>query len=205
MYHSVKRLRIAHANASPSSVHAPSARRRGFLLQETAPIGLEVIVTGHPAGGPSHLEPLDSPRMADFVANLDRINALAENSPGFVWRLQTEEGDATAMRPMGDTTLVNMSIWRDAESLNKYVYQSAHVEIMRRRKEWFERMREAYVVLWWVRKGLRPSISEAIAKLEFLRAHGPTAEAFTFRHAFASPDAPQSRPPVALGDECPAT
>jgi hypothetical protein len=150
-------------------------------------------------------EPLDSPRMADFVANLDRINALAEKSPGFVWRLQTEEGDATAMRPMGDTTLVNMSIWRDAESLNRYVYQSAHVEIMRRRKEWFERMREAYVVLWWVRKGLRPSISEAIAKLEFLRAHGPTAEAFTFRHAFAPPDAPPSRSPFAFGDECPAT
>jgi len=150
-------------------------------------------------------EPLDSPRMADFVANLDRINALADNSPGFRWRLQTEEGDATAMRPMGDATLVNMSVWRDAESLNKYVYQSAHVEIMRRRKEWFERTREAYVVLWWVRKGLRPSISEAIAKLEFLRAHGPTAEAFTFRHAFAPPDAPQSRPPFAFGDECPAT
>jgi hypothetical protein len=150
-------------------------------------------------------EPLESPRMADFVANLDRVNALAEGSAGFVWRLQTEEGDATAMRPMGESTLVNMSVWRDAESLNKYVYQSAHVEIMRRRKEWFERMREAYVVLWWVRRGHRPSISEAIAKLELLRAQGPTVEAFTFRHAFTPPDAPQSRSPFAFGDECPAT
>jgi len=149
-------------------------------------------------------EPLDSPSMADFGANLDRINALADNSPGFRWRLQTEEGDATAMRPMGDATLVNMSVWRDAESLNKYVYQSAHVEIMRRRKEWFERMREAYIVLWWVRKGHRPSISEAIAKLQLLRAQGPTAEAFTFRHAFAPPDALQSSSPFAFGDECPA-
>jgi len=150
-------------------------------------------------------EPIESPGMADFVANLDRINALAESSPGFVWRLQTEDGNATAVRPMGDDTLVNMSVWRDVESLNKYVYQSAHVEIMRRRKEWFERMRESYVVLWWVRKGHRPSIREAIAKLELLRAQGPTAEAFTFRHAFGPPDVAQPQSPFAFGDECPAT
>lgn len=134
-------------------------------------------------------EPLESPSMADFVANLDRINALAESSPGFVWRLQTEDGDATAMRPMGEDTLVNVSVWRDVESLNNYVYQSAHVEIMRRRRDWFERMREAYVVLWWVRKGHRPTEQEAIEKLELLRAKGPTEEAFTFRHAFPPPDA----------------
>jgi hypothetical protein len=150
-------------------------------------------------------EPLESPRMADFVANLDRINALAENSPGFVWRLQTEEGDATAVRPLGDDTLVNLSIWRDVESLNRYVYGSAHVEIMRRRREWFERMREAYVVLWWVPKGHRPGVSEAIAKLELLRAQGPTQDAFTFRHAFPSPDAVSSNSPLEFGDECPAT
>lgn len=101
-------------------------------------------------------EPLDSPRMADFVANLERINALAESSPGFVWRLQTEEGDATGLRPLGDSTIVNMSVWRDVASLNHYVYKTAHVEIMRRRKEWFERMREASMVLWWVPQGHRP-------------------------------------------------
>src|SRR5215831_16294675 len=132
-------------------------------------------------------EPLDSPRMADFVANLDRINALAESSPGFVWRLQTEEGNATALRPLGEATLVNVSVWRDVESLNRYVYRSAHVEVMRRRKEWFERMREAYVVLWWVPRGHRPNVSEAIAKLELLRAKGPTKDAFTFRRAFLAP------------------
>lgn len=134
-------------------------------------------------------EPLESPSMADFVASLDRINALAEAAPGFVWRLQTEEGDATAMRPMGEDTLVNMSVWRDIESLNQYVYGTAHVDIMRRRKEWFERMRDASVVLWWVRQGHRPTVPEAIAKLELLRTQGPTAEAFTFRHAFLAPDA----------------
>lgn len=150
-------------------------------------------------------EPLESPTMVDFVANLDRINALAEGSPGFVWRLQTGEGNATALRPLGADTLVNVSVWRDVESLNKYVYQSAHVEIMRRRKEWFERTREAYVVLWWVPRRHRPTVSEAISKLELLRAQGPTREAFTFRHAFPPPDAEQQSAPFGFGDECPAT
>jgi hypothetical protein len=149
-------------------------------------------------------EPLESPAMADFVANLDRINALAESSPGFVWRLQTDEGDATALRPLGEHTLVNVSVWKDTESLNQYVYRSAHVEIMRRRKEWFERMREAYVVLWWVPAGHRPTVAEAIAKLELLRAKGPTEAAFTFRHAFPPPDAAPRSKPFELGDECPA-
>lgn len=151
------------------------------------------------------LEPLDSPRLADFVANLDRINALAEQSPGFVWRLQTEEGDATALRPLGDDTIVNMSVWRDVASLNDYVYRTVHVEIMRRRKEWFERMKDAYVVLWWVRRGHRPTVDEAIAKLELLRRSGPTEAAFTFRHAFPPPDAPQVGTSFGLGNECPAT
>lgn len=149
-------------------------------------------------------QPLDSPGMADFVANLDRINALAEQSPGFRWRLKTEDGDATALRPLGDATLVNMSVWRDVESLNDYVYKSAHVEIMRRRKEWFERMREAFTVLWWVRAGERPDVSQAVAKLELLRTRGPTADAFTFRHAFPAPDAARNAPASTFLDECPA-
>ncbi len=150
-------------------------------------------------------EPLDSPGMADFVANLDRINALAEESPGFVWRLQTEEGDATTLRPLGEDTLVNMSVWRDVESLNTYVYQSGHAEIMRRRKEWFDKMREAFVVLWWVPKGHRPTIQEAIEKLETLRAKGPTEEAFTFRQAFPPPDTATPRTVFGFSDQCPAT
>ena len=150
-------------------------------------------------------EPLESPTMADFVANLERINALAERSPGYVWRLQTEEGDATALRPLGEDTLVNISVWRDVDSLNKYVYESAHVEIMRRRKEWFERTREAYVVLWWIPRGHRPDVSEAIARLDLLRSKGPTRDAFTFRHAFLAPDAARPNAPFEFGDECPAT
>jgi Domain of unknown function (DUF3291) len=150
--------------------------------------------------------PMDSPVMAHFAANLERINALADRSPGFVWRLQTEEGDAAGIRPFEqENMLLNMSVWRDIESLSAYVYDSAHVEVMRRRREWFERMPEAFLVLWWVAKGHRPSVAEAIAKLEMLRAKGPTAEAFTFRKAFPPPDAAQSGSPITFGGACPAT
>jgi hypothetical protein len=150
--------------------------------------------------------PMDSPVMADFAANLERINALAEATPGFVWRLQTAEGDATAIRPFDDENmLVNMSVWRDVAALNQYVYTSAHVELMRRRREWFERMNEAFLVLWWVPAGHRPSVDEALARLALLRSHGPTADAFTFRQAFPPPDATPARPPVTFDDECPAT
>ena len=148
---------------------------------------------------------MDSPVMAEFAANLDRINALAEQSPGFVWRLQTAAGNATALRPFEDeNTLLNMSVWRDLESLNAYVYRSAHVEIMRRRREWFERMDQPFLVLWWIARGHRPSIPEAIAKLELLRSKGPTAVAFNFRNAFPPPDAASTVMPPTFGDTCPA-
>jgi Domain of unknown function (DUF3291) len=150
--------------------------------------------------------PMDSPQMADFANNLERINAVADASPGFVWRLQTEAGDATAIRPFDDPNLlVNMSVWRDVASLNTYVYSSAHVEIMRRRREFFERMDAAFLVLWWVPRGHRPTVDEAMARLEMLRAQGPSAMAFTFRHAFPPPDAPAAQPRVSFDDTCPAT
>jgi hypothetical protein len=148
--------------------------------------------------------PLDSPLLADFVANLDRINSVADGSAGFVWRLQTTEGDATALRPLGDDKLVNMSVWKDVASLRNYVYRSAHVEVMRRRKEWFEHMSAPFVVLWWVPKGHRPSIEEAVSKLELLRSAGPSEEAFTFRQAYPAPDTREARAPFDIGDECPA-
>lgn len=149
--------------------------------------------------------PMDSPVMADFAANLERVNAVAERSPGFVWRLQTEAGDATAIRPFeNENMLVNMSVWRDVASLSHYVYSSAHVELMRRRREWFERMPEAFLVLWWVPQGHRPGVDEAIARLGLLRTQGPTAAAFTFRQAFPPPDADPAERPVAFEDACPA-
>ena len=149
--------------------------------------------------------PMDSPVMAEFAANLARINALADSAPGFVWRLQTDDGDATAIRPFeNESMLLNMSVWRDVESLQQFVYHSAHIEIMRRRREWFERMSEAYMVLWWIPRGHRPGVAEAIARLETLRRQGASAAAFTFRQPFAPPDAPQAAVP-GFSDECPAT
>ena len=132
-------------------------------------------------------EPLDSPGMAEFVANLDQINALADVAPGFVWRLESDDGDATEFRPLGDMTLVNLSVWKDLAALKDFVYQSGHVEIMRRRAQWFDRMREAYVVLWWIPQGHRPTTDEAIARLEYLRTNGPTEAAFNFGIVYAAP------------------
>ena len=125
--------------------------------------------------------PLESPQLKDFVDNLDRINALAEGSPGFVWRFQDYAGNATSARPFGEEYLVNLTVWTDIESLHRYVYRSAHAEIMARRKEWFQPMREAWTVLWWVPAGHRPGFTEAYEKLQQLRANGPTADAFTFK------------------------
>lgn len=132
-------------------------------------------------------EPIDSPAMADFVANLDCINALADRSPGFIWRPQEEEVAAAA----ADTPniLVNMSAWKDVAALQAYVYKSEHTEIMRRRKEWFRHVQEAYLVLWWVPAGHRPSVVEATERLDHLRRHGPTSYAFTFKNPYPPPDA----------------
>ena len=148
--------------------------------------------------------PLDSPELKDFVDNLDRINALAENSPGFVWRLKGEGNDATSLRPMGDDVIVNMSVWRDVESLKNYVYRSAHVEILKRKREWFTRMAESHMALWWVPQGHQPAVSEAAIKLRVLREKGPSPEAFTFASAFAAPDAPDASAPFSFRDTCPA-
>jgi hypothetical protein len=134
-------------------------------------------------------EPLDSPLLADFVAALDPINALADASPGFVWRLQTEEGDATSIRAFDDELMiVNMSVWESVEALWDFVYGGDHLAYMRRRREWFERI-EMHLVLWWVPQGHRPTVEEALQRLERLRLAGPGPEAFTFKHRFPAPTA----------------
>ena len=132
--------------------------------------------------------PIDSPILADFVANLDRINLLADASDGFRWRLETDEENDTSLRLFGDDVIVNMSIWRDLDALRHFVYNSAHTEIMRRRREWFAQAPQAYAVLWWVPSGHRPSLSEAANRLERLRQHGPSITAFTFGRFFRAPD-----------------
>jgi hypothetical protein len=154
----------------------------------------------------AHLRaPLESPLLADFVANLDRINAIAEASDGFRWRLMSDDGNAASLRPFGDDVIVNMSVWRDLEALRNYVYHSAHSEIMRRRREWFARVSQAYAVLWWVAAGHRPTISEAASRLESLRRHGSSPAAFTFGTAFAAPEAARPDEHITLTGDCPAS
>lgn len=132
------------------------------------------------------LAPVDSPLVAEFIAALDEVNALADAAPGFCWRFQTEDGNAIVERPFpdDDRMLVNLSTWESAEALGDYVYRSLHAGFLRRRREWFERLADAGTVLWWVPAGHRPTTAEAVERLEHLRRHGPTAYAFTFRQRF---------------------
>jgi hypothetical protein len=135
--------------------------------------------------------PLDGPGLADFVALLEPVNALADRTPGFVWRLVGEgEGDATSIRPYGDDVMINYSVWESREALWDFVYRSAHLDAMRRRRDWFLRHVEAYQVLWWIPAGHIPTIGEGLARLEQLKNAGPTPEAFTFRD-FHEPDGPR--------------
>lgn len=132
--------------------------------------------------------PLDSPLMRDFVELLDAINALAEASPGFVWRLKTEAGHATDIRAHPDPlVIVNLSVWTGVPALRDYAYRSSHAHMFRRRKEWFEEMDTPNLALWWVPAGTRPAAEEGMRRLELLARSGPTPEAFTFREAFPAP------------------
>ena len=123
------------------------------------------------------------------MALLEPINAIADQAPGFVWRLQSEDGNATSIPVLGDDRLiVNMSVWESIDQLADFVYRSGHVAVMRRRREWFERMR-VFMALWWVPVGRLPTVAEAEARLAHLRVDGPTAHAFTFRQRFPAPGA----------------
>ena len=131
--------------------------------------------------------PLDSELLSGFVEGLEHVNALADSSPGFVWRLQTDEGDATSIRAFEDELMiVNMSVWESIDALWDFVYAGDHLAYMRRRREWFERI-EAHMVLWWVPAGHLPSVDEALDRLEHLRANGPSEHAFTFKQRFPAP------------------
>jgi hypothetical protein len=134
--------------------------------------------------------PIDWPIMEGFRNLLDPVNALADRSPGFVWRLQTEDGDATAIRPYPDDDLmaINMSVWESLASLQQFVYRSRHLEPMRARAQWFEKLDGPILALWWIRAGHIPSVAEARERLQHLGEHGPTPHAFTFRTPFPPPD-----------------
>ena len=128
---------------------------------------------------------LNDPIMAGFVNRLDEINALADASPGFVWRLIVNDGNATYLRPFGDPRmLLNMSVWRTVEELRSFVFQTVHKELLRQRHAWFEKLTEVYTALWWVPTGHIPSVDEAKRRLAHLEANGPTQFAFTFQSVF---------------------
>jgi len=137
--------------------------------------------------------PLDDPTFRDFVDALEPVNALADHAPGFVWRLQTEDGDATAIRAFEwdvrgtSGILVNMSVWTSVEALAAFVFSGEHLAVMKRRREWFHHVREAMTVLWWVPAGHRPTTAEAEEKVKHLRIHGPAPEAFTLKQHHPAP------------------
>jgi heme-degrading monooxygenase HmoA len=136
-------------------------------------------------------EPLDAPLLREFVDALEPVNALADGSPGFVWRLQSDEGDATAISGFDDERIIiNMTVWRSLEDMRAFVYADPdHVAVMRRRREWFEKLAESIFVLWWVPAGHLPTVGEAERRLDLLRRLGPTPNAFTFREHFPAPGA----------------
>lgn len=132
------------------------------------------------------IAPLESPVMAEFMAALAAINALAEQSPGFVWRLMDEAGNATALRPYADDRIIiNLTIWKSIETLKAYAYKTAHVDFVRRRHLWFETLNMPYLALWWIPMGHIPTVWEAKDRLEHVRAHGDSPYAFSFHKTFA--------------------
>jgi hypothetical protein len=138
------------------------------------------------------LAPLDSPQMAPFVALLDPVNQMAERTPGFVWRLKTEEGNATAVQAFEDPmVIVNFTIWESVESLQEFAYKGAHTEPLRRRGEWFEKPTEAHQAMWWIPAGHIPTVHDARERLEFRRRNGDTPVAFSFARRFPAPEAPE--------------
>jgi len=133
-------------------------------------------------------EPLDAPLLADFVADLEPVNAAADAAPGFVWRLQTDDGDATGIRAFGDDRLiVNLSVWESVEALRAFVSGARHLAVLRRRREWFEQAAEDHLALWWVPAGHEPPVHEAEERLALLRRDGPSPAAFTLRSPFPPP------------------
>lgn len=137
----------------------------------------------------SMLAAIDDPLLEGFVAQLEAINALAEGSPGFVWRLQSDSGNATDIAAYEDALiLINMSVWESIEALQAYAYRSEHVEVFRQRRQWFKKPDGPHLALWWIPAGHIPTVEEGQSKLDYLAHNGPTAGAFTFKTRFPAPD-----------------
>ncbi len=132
--------------------------------------------------------PLDDPRIADFMNQLDEINALADRAPGFVWRLQDDSGNATSVQAYDDPRmLINLSVWETVDALHDFVYKSAHTEVMRRRYDWFEKPQSPHMALWWTPTDEHPTTLDATTRLLHLSQFGPSGSAFTFKERFPAP------------------
>ena len=130
--------------------------------------------------------PLDDPRMREFAENVARVNALAEQIEGFVWRLQDESGNAMGMTVYDDpNVLPNLTVWKDVEALERFVWKTVHSRFFGRREEWFEPL-DTPLVMWWVPAGARPSMDEGVARRDHLMAHGPSDHAFGWEHLSAA-------------------
>jgi hypothetical protein len=139
--------------------------------------------------------PIDAPQLTEFVANLEPVNRVADASPGFVWRLQTEAGDATSLRIFDDEWLiVNMSVWESLDALRDFVFRTAHADVLRRRLEWFDRPTEAHLALWWIEGGSIPTIPDAEERLLKIRSEGPSPDVFTLKDTYPSPERASVRP-----------
>ena len=140
------------------------------------------------------LYPADDPRMSGFMNRLDEINAIADQSDGFVWRLQSDSGNATDIDVgLGPYFLVNISVWESIDALYAFVYKSSHRELMVNRRQWFQRPEGAYQVLWWVPAGHTPTVEEGLARLELLQNEGPGPRAFNFQNEYPAPAGPEKR------------
>ena len=143
------------------------------------------------------IAPLEDPIMAGFMSQLDYINALADRADGFVWRLQSESGNATDIPAFEDPAIVvNMSVWESMDALHRYTYQSDHIEVLKDRRKWFHKHEGYFSVLWWVPAGHLPSVEEGKQKLETLIEKGPSSEAFTFAKPFPKPSSAEKPKPL---------
>jgi len=132
---------------------------------------------------------IEDPAMSGFAQRLEEINALADFSKGFVWRFKTEEGDDTYLRPFDDTRILfNMSVWETVEDLKNYVYASKHIELLKSKNDWFKKLDEAHLALWWIEKGRIPSVEDALEILELIKTNGPSPKAFTFAKPYPKPN-----------------
>ena len=131
---------------------------------------------------------INDPIMQEFVDNLDKVNAVAESSNGFVWRLKDDNNNATSLNPYDDEqVIINISVWETIETLEHFMYKTFHTEFLKRRKEWFQTFGKAYTAMWWIEEGKYPTMQEAVDKLGYLQKNGASIVVFDFKHKFPQP------------------